>query len=335
MSTGQDIQKSDQFLEMEKRDEEQVLAELQGKVIEEMFYETKDHKVVISWVGIKEIARRYGGIEMCDPREALIQEFNDFFLVSVKATDTKNNYSMLGASVQSKLMDVHDLDEAKKWKRDEHGNYVFHKEPDPFTLQKAVSKAQRNAIRALIPEAYFAQMIETWKRGGKPPQQEKPKKVDAEAKVKGNVAGFVSAADLPKVPEDFKLSDGAAIVGGHIMEEFGQQADTVRALIYREMQTNLAIKNDEEAANLIQKQFAEKVNPAVEPDDVSYDKVIDIMNKADFDPQLVTISPDGDVVKPKKFLGDLWGNINEALRNAGYQWIREGRDSRWVKGESA
>ena len=110
---------------MEKRDEDQVLAELQGQVIEEMFYETKDHKVVISWVGIKEIARRYGGIEMCDPRDALIQEFNDFFMVTVKATDTKNHYSMLGASVQSKLMDVYDRDEKTHKKLE-----TIHKEPN-------------------------------------------------------------------------------------------------------------------------------------------------------------------------------------------------------------
>ena len=34
-------------------------------------------------------------------------------------------------------------------------------------------------------------------------------------------------------------------------------------------------------------------------------------------------------IRPKKFLGDLWGPINEAIRNLGGGWIREGRDSRW------
>jgi len=35
------------------------------------------------------------------------------------------------------------------------------------------------------------------------------------------------------------------------------------------------------------------------------------------------------LVSPKKFLGDLWGSINESMRSLGGIWIREGRDSRW------
>jgi hypothetical protein len=35
------------------------------------------------------------------------------------------------------------------------------------------------------------------------------------------------------------------------------------------------------------------------------------------------------LVSPKKFLGDLWGSINETMRSFGGSWIREGRDSRW------
>jgi hypothetical protein len=34
-------------------------------------------------------------------------------------------------------------------------------------------------------------------------------------------------------------------------------------------------------------------------------------------------------VSPKKFLGDLWGPINDAIRSLGGGWIRDGRDSRW------
>jgi hypothetical protein len=35
------------------------------------------------------------------------------------------------------------------------------------------------------------------------------------------------------------------------------------------------------------------------------------------------------IVSPKKFLGDLWGPINDTIRVLGGTWIREGRDSRW------
>jgi hypothetical protein len=34
-------------------------------------------------------------------------------------------------------------------------------------------------------------------------------------------------------------------------------------------------------------------------------------------------------VTPKKFLGDLWGPINDSLRTLGGNWIRNGRNSRW------
>ena len=34
-------------------------------------------------------------------------------------------------------------------------------------------------------------------------------------------------------------------------------------------------------------------------------------------------------VRPKKFLGDLWGPINEAVRTLDGIWIRDGRHSRW------
>ncbi len=34
-------------------------------------------------------------------------------------------------------------------------------------------------------------------------------------------------------------------------------------------------------------------------------------------------------VSPKKFLGDLWGPINDTMRELGGTWIRNGRNSRW------
>lgn len=35
------------------------------------------------------------------------------------------------------------------------------------------------------------------------------------------------------------------------------------------------------------------------------------------------------VIKPKRFLGDFWGRVNDAVRASGGVWIREGRESRW------
>lgn len=46
---------------------------------------------------------------------------------------------------------------------------------------------------------------------------------------------------------------------------------------------------------------------------------------------LLDIQESGDmtVVRPKRFLGDLWGRVNEVMRSVGGVWVREGRESRW------
>ena len=55
------------------------------------------------------------------------------------------------------------------------------------------------------------------------------------------------------------------------------------------------------------------------------------LKAAGVDTSLLNIEEGGDVtlVSPKKFLGDLWGPINESIRSLGGTWIREGRESRW------
>jgi hypothetical protein len=52
---------------------------------------------------------------------------------------------------------------------------------------------------------------------------------------------------------------------------------------------------------------------------------------AGVDTSLLNIEEGKEVtlVSPKKFLGDLWGPINETMRSLGAIWIREGRESRW------
>jgi hypothetical protein len=49
------------------------------------------------------------------------------------------------------------------------------------------------------------------------------------------------------------------------------------------------------------------------------------------DLELVNIEEDAEMasVTPKKFLGEAWGPINDAIRSLGGTWIRDGRSSRW------
>lgn len=55
------------------------------------------------------------------------------------------------------------------------------------------------------------------------------------------------------------------------------------------------------------------------------------MREAGIDISLLNIEEgeEATLVSPKKFLGDLWGPVNDALRAMGGIWIREGRESRW------
>jgi hypothetical protein len=55
------------------------------------------------------------------------------------------------------------------------------------------------------------------------------------------------------------------------------------------------------------------------------------LSAAGIDLTLVDVEEGEEIVtvSPKKFLGDLWGPINEAIRTIGGGWIREGRQSRW------
>ena len=59
--------------------------------------------------------------------------------------------------------------------------------------------------------------------------------------------------------------------------------------------------------------------------------VVEKIKAAGVDVSLLNIEEGEDVtlVSPKKFLGDLWGPINETMRTLGGSWIREGRESRW------
>ena len=138
------------FLSMDKRDEEQILAELRGEVIEEYVYSYSQggiEKVRLSWAGIKAVAQKMGNISI---EEIKIQETDTAYRVLAKARDVIKNITMFGVSEAAKTQTLRD------------GRVV----PDPFALQKAVSKAQRNAIRALIPETVIQAMIAELKRKG-------------------------------------------------------------------------------------------------------------------------------------------------------------------------
>jgi len=157
----------EKFELMERRDEGQIEKAILGEYLEEFIYDftTRDgHRVTgLSWVGVKEIAARMGHIR-CDEKPE-IRDQGDSWLVIVKAEDRLRDSSRWGVTTQSKTM------------RLKSGNIV----DDAFAIQKAMSKAQRNAIRQLIPEKWIQQLIDRFLKGERQFEPEKVIDVKGEA----------------------------------------------------------------------------------------------------------------------------------------------------------
>lgn len=130
---------------MERRDEEQIVASLEGKYLDEFVYSFQQGgKVVegLSWVGIQEAARAYGGVQ-CPIEKMKVEETEKDIIVYIEAIDVQTNSSAIGVSSQSRMM------------RTFKGVME-----DAFARQKAVAKAQRNAKKQLLPQALLRQWIE-------------------------------------------------------------------------------------------------------------------------------------------------------------------------------
>ena len=141
--------KNQAFDIMNQRDDSQVLLEIQGSFMEEFVYsfKTKEGQVTgLSWVGTKEVARQMGNISVEDCE---ILEKSETYLVKCKAKDIARNVTMFGVAEQSKKM---------RFKSGEE-------QVDLHALSKCVSRAQRNAIRGLIPEIFIKKMIEQYLKG--------------------------------------------------------------------------------------------------------------------------------------------------------------------------
>lgn len=181
------------FREMEKRDEAQILAELQGEIVDEMIYQfPSGGRIVtgISWMGIKEIARRYGKI---DVNLVHFEDLGNAYMIVVKAIDIEKGTGLLGTSTQSKMMSRKDGSET----------------PDDFCVQKAMSKAQRNAIRSIIPETYFKTVFAELAKDH-PPTRAGRKEVESEK---------TEVYPLPKMPLDTPTWDFAEKVESKGWEE--------------------------------------------------------------------------------------------------------------------
>lgn len=134
------------FSIMERRDEDQILQELKGNILQEFVYSFKQNGrdvTGLSYAGVKQIALEMGNIHCSEP---IISEMNGNWVCKVKVVDIYRNMEMWGVSCQPKQMKT-------QWGPKD----------DPFALQKAVSKTERNALRKLMPEKLLVEMIKEWR----------------------------------------------------------------------------------------------------------------------------------------------------------------------------
>jgi len=134
------------MLKMDERDEQQIVAELQGdfksEVLKQYFYSFQQggrEIVGLSYKGVKQIALKQGNITLKDLE---LRETEKGWIAVVKARHETRNLEVYGAAWQPKVA---------RWGE------------DLFALQKAVSKAQRNALRALIPETIITEAYRAWR----------------------------------------------------------------------------------------------------------------------------------------------------------------------------
>lgn len=134
------IQNSDQ---VNQRDDEAIVGMLTGQAIEEYVYSFRQGGRLVEGLtlaGINEAANRRGGIQV---DEVKYEELEGSWIATVKATDTYTGNSRFGAFEQQK----------KSGGRD-----------DPHAFTKAVHKAQRNAIKQLLPTAIIKEVINYYLR---------------------------------------------------------------------------------------------------------------------------------------------------------------------------
>ena len=144
---GAEEEPQDVYQLMDHRDEAQILAALEGRYLDEFVYEMDSGGrpiVGLSWIGIQEASRAYGGIQ-CRILEE--QEKETHVVVTVEAKDIKTGSVRVGRSRQALL------------RRLPSGQLQI----DPFADVKAISKAQRNAIRQLLPQALLKQWIDRYR----------------------------------------------------------------------------------------------------------------------------------------------------------------------------
>ena len=156
------VPKSEIFMQMDVMDQQQIVAAATGAVIEDLVYKVKG-KTAISWAGINHISFFMGDIEVDDwVQWDRITMFEDrvYWAATIRARNVKYGLSSLGTAEAPELADTHVVDDKGKWVKNPDGSWEMTLREDPHCRRKALSMAQRNGKRAVIPAAVLEKWLE-------------------------------------------------------------------------------------------------------------------------------------------------------------------------------
>ena len=187
------VAKEKAFLEMDRRDQQQIVLSYLGEVVDELFYEVEGRKG-LSWQGINTVCYYMGDIkvERWVQWDRIEMHGQEYWSATVRAVNERYNLASLGTAEGPLMKKVYDRDEKKQRIPDGRGGFKAHLEPSEHCRRIALSKAQRNAKRAVIPEPLLIKWLEYFiaylefikgKIEEKPEPPIKPKITEAEYEV--------------------------------------------------------------------------------------------------------------------------------------------------------
>ena len=167
-----------QIREVDRMDEEQILASLHGdpEIVPDFVYSFRDRsgktQKGLSYAGTREVMFMRGNIRVAEP---VVTEHPDYsapdggyLRALAQATDLERNVSIWGGVHQpyNQWVWLEKEEVAEREGRPRKGEY----QPDPHVFEKAIGKAQRNAIKNVLPASVIKAIIQEWDRvakGGK------------------------------------------------------------------------------------------------------------------------------------------------------------------------
>lgn len=138
---------AEEYEVLDQADDRAIIQMMTGQAIQDYVYSFKQGGRTVEGLtlaGINEAANRRGGISVEDIQ---FEEREDSWIAIVKATDTYTGSSRYGAFEQPQ----------KSGGRD-----------DPFAFTKAIHKAQRNAVKQLLPVPIIREVLNYYLHGRKP-----------------------------------------------------------------------------------------------------------------------------------------------------------------------